>query len=141
PPSWRKGSPAQAEARSAKASRPSAPAGAFFGWSMIFCMRAARCLCCNFQEGAPATVSGRRLRSITDRAEAVVKPRLTALRADAAEDRKRIAGHGLPDDLAAGQDLAVKAPRELLGLLPGRRTDDEEAPAPRHGEPPLLEPV
>src|SRR6266536_283420 len=49
--------------------------------------------------------------------------------AEPAEDRKRVLWRYLPDELAAGLDLAVDAPGELPGLLLGSRAGDHIAEA------------
>src|SRR6266545_629273 len=64
------------------------------------------------------TITGRQ------RARAWVK----ALPGEAAEDRERIAGHDLPDELARRLDLAVQPYGELLCLLACRRPEEHEAP-------------
>src|SRR5207248_125726 len=50
--------------------------------------------------------------------------------AEAAEDGERVAGHGLPDELAARLDLAVEAGRELVRLRLRAGPDQHELPAP-----------
>ena len=52
------------------------------------------------------------------------------LAAQAAEHCKRVLGHDLPDELAAGLHLAVDALGEGLRLLAGARADDDVRPAP-----------
>src|SRR5581483_2865069 len=51
-----------------------------------------------------------------------------AAAAEAAEDRERVAGNRLPDDLAARLDLPVDAGGERLGVLPRVRPDDQVPP-------------
>src|SRR5476651_1761146 len=63
------------------------------------------------------------------------------LRAEAAEDREGVAGDGLPDDLAAGLDLAVDASGERVGVLLRRRARDQVSPAPLDRVPLLFERV